>query len=43
MIVLLHVHTLFQILKIRAQTESIQIDDESLASLGQIGVQTTLR
>ncbi|XP_061187475.1 ruvB-like 1 [Saccostrea echinata] len=32
-----------QILKIRSQTEGIQIDDESLAQLGQIGVQTTLR
>ncbi|XP_062596246.1 ruvB-like 1 [Saccostrea cucullata] len=32
-----------QILKIRSQTEGIQIDDESLSQLGQIGVQTTLR
>ncbi|KAK3581630.1 hypothetical protein CHS0354_027583 [Potamilus streckersoni] len=32
-----------QILKIRAQTEGIQIDDESLQVLGQEGVKTTLR
>ena len=32
-----------QILKIRAQTEGIQIDDDSLSQLGQVGVQTTLR
>lgn len=32
-----------QILKLRAQTESIQIDDDSLTQLGQIGVSTTLR
>ena len=32
-----------QILKIRAQTETIQIDDDSLAQLGEIGVSTTLR
>lgn len=32
-----------QILKIRSQTEGIQIDDHSLAQLGQVGVKTTLR
>lgn len=32
-----------QILKIRSQTEGIQIDDDSLAQLGQVGVKTTLR
>ncbi|KAL5015829.1 hypothetical protein ScPMuIL_005418 [Solemya velum] len=32
-----------QILKIRAQTENIQIGDESLISLGKTGVKTTLR
>ena len=34
---------LFQILQLRAQTEGIQIDDESLNLLGQHGVATTLR
>lgn len=32
-----------QILKIRSQTEGIQIDEGSLAQLGQVGVKTTLR
>ena len=32
-----------QILRIRAQTEGIQLDDESLQLLGDIGVKTTLR
>jgi RuvB-like protein 1 (pontin 52) len=32
-----------QILRIRAQTEGIQVDDESLEQLGGIGVNTTLR
>ncbi|OWF37766.1 ruvB-like 1 [Mizuhopecten yessoensis] len=32
-----------QILKIRAHTEGIQIEDSSLQTLGQIGTQTTLR
>ena len=34
---------ILQILKLRAQTEGIQIDDESLGLLGQHGVATTLR
>nr|KAG5708774.1 hypothetical protein BaRGS_031928 [Batillaria attramentaria] len=32
-----------QILQIRAETENIQIDEESVQQLGQIGVRTTLR
>lgn len=32
-----------QILRIRAQTEGIQISDESLVILGEVGVKTTLR
>ena len=32
-----------QILRIRAQTEGIQLDDDSLQVLGDIGVKTTLR
>lgn len=32
-----------QILKIRAQTEGIEIDDDSLQALGEIGTKTTLR
>lgn len=32
-----------QILKIRAQTEGIQISDEALNHLGEVGVKTTLR
>ena len=39
----LHYGNSLQILKIRAQTEGIQIDDDSLSQLGQVGVQTTLR
>ena len=38
-----HCLFLLQILKLRAQTEGIQIDDESLNDLGQHGVATTLR
>ncbi|BFZ10374.1 hypothetical protein BsWGS_13413 [Bradybaena similaris] len=34
---------MMQILKIRAQIESIQIDDESLKTLAALGVKTTLR
>ena len=33
----------YQILKIRAQTEGISIDEDSLQCLGDIGVKTTLR
>ena len=36
-------HDFFQILKIRAQTEGIQVDDESLTMLGETGSKTTLR
>lgn len=32
-----------QIIKIRAQTEGIQLDDESLDLLGETGTKTTLR
>ena len=32
-----------QILQIRAETESIQVEEESLQQLGAIGVRTTLR
>lgn len=32
-----------QIIRIRAQTENIKLEDESLAVLGEIGVKTTLR
>lgn len=32
-----------QILRIRAQIEGIQVDEESLNSLGEIGTKTTLR
>lgn len=32
-----------QILRIRAQTEGIDIDEESLQELGEIGTRTTLR
>lgn len=32
-----------QIIRIRAQTENIQTDDESLNLLGEIGTKTTLR
>lgn len=32
-----------QIIRIRAQTENIQADDESLSLLGEIGTKTTLR
>lgn len=32
-----------QIVRIRAQTENIQTDDESLSLLGEIGTKTTLR
>ena len=32
-----------QIVRIRAQTENIQTDDESLNLLGEIGTKTTLR
>ena len=32
-----------QILRIRAQIEGIQIDEESLQSLGETGTKTTLR
>ena len=32
-----------QIVRIRAQTENIQADDESLNVLGEIGTKTTLR
>ena len=32
-----------QIIRIRAQTENIQADDESLGLLGEIGTKTTLR
>ena len=32
-----------QILRLRAQTEGIQIDEEALALLGDIGTRTTLR
>ena len=32
-----------QILKIRSQTEGIQIEEESLKKLGDLGVKTTLR
>eukprot|EP00745_Piridium_sociabile_P000934 TRINITY_DN105955_c1_g1_i3.p1 TRINITY_DN105955_c1_g1~~TRINITY_DN105955_c1_g1_i3.p1 ORF type:complete len:457 (+),score=139.27 TRINITY_DN105955_c1_g1_i3:117-1487(+) len=32
-----------QILQIRAQTENIQVEDDSLQQLGEIGVRTTLR
>eukprot|EP00057_Strongylocentrotus_purpuratus_P030743 XP_782589.1 PREDICTED: ruvB-like 1 [Strongylocentrotus purpuratus] len=34
---------MMQILRIRAQTESIQIEDDSLNMLGEIGTKTTLR
>jgi RuvB-like protein 1 (pontin 52) len=36
-------HRRFQILAIRAQVEEIEIDEESLAFLGEIGQQTSLR
>lgn len=32
-----------QILRLRAQTEGIQIDEEALSMLGEIGTKTTLR
>jgi len=32
-----------QILRLRAQTEGIQIDEEALSMLGEIGTRTTLR
>lgn len=32
-----------QIIRIRAQTEGIQIEEESLNLLGEIGTRTTLR
>jgi RuvB-like protein 1 (pontin 52) len=32
-----------QILRIRAQTEGIQIDEEALSMVGEIGTRTTLR
>ena len=34
---------MIQIIKIRAQTEGIQIDEDSLQHMGEIGVRTTLR
>jgi len=34
---------MIQILKIRSQTEGIQVDEDSLQFLGEIGVKTTLR
>jgi RuvB-like protein 1 (pontin 52) len=34
---------IIQIMSIRAETESLQIDDEALASLGEIGIRTSLR
>ena len=33
----------FQIIKIRAQIERIDISDESLQALSEVGVKTTLR
>jgi RuvB-like protein 1 (pontin 52) len=32
-----------QILRLRAQTEGIQIDEEALSMVGEIGTRTTLR
>jgi RuvB-like protein 1 (pontin 52) len=32
-----------QILRLRAQTEGIQIDEEALSMVGEIGTKTTLR
>jgi RuvB-like protein 1 (pontin 52) len=32
-----------QILQIRALTESIEVDDEALAALGEVGARTSLR
>jgi len=40
---LIFVHCPLQILAIRAQVEEIDIDEESLAYLGEIGQQTSLR
>ena len=40
---LIYVHCPLQILAIRAQVEEIDIDEESLAYLGEIGQQTSLR
>jgi DNA helicase TIP49 (TBP-interacting protein) len=37
------VHCALQILAIRAQVEDIDIDEESLAFLGEVGQQTSLR
>ena len=38
-----NVNEMVEILKIRAQTEGISLDDESLVRLGEIGLKTTLR
>lgn len=40
---LIFAHCPLQILAIRAQVEEIDIDEESLAFLGEIGQQTSLR
>jgi len=32
-----------QIMSIRAETESLEIDDEALATIGQVGIRTSLR
>ena len=40
---MIFVHCALQILAIRAQVEEIDIDEDSLAYLGEVGQQTSLR